>query len=595
MTKKLTLTIALSLLTCLGTKAQSFEGYYSIKNNGNNKYVDVKGRRTVVFTTDGDKDAAAGTVIKLTTKSTDKGIAVAELRAQGCDLPGYANRGMKYVTEMVQIAIDKLHAEGAGTILGEHGFDAIMVKFDASFDKNLYLETAEGGYRIYGKTPDMQPVVDFYNEHQSQVDAKLPMLEQFINDAIQKILEKTGGRGASILVEFKLHDVWTNMQDNTLTEPVDDATKLAFLKEVLANKERVWNFAYETAMIYYKKFKDNPTVKDNLDKLGEYAQYLDKLENVRPDCKYYIVANGEKIDFVSEGNAKITTNDPSTIWSVEERSDFTIIFDNDNVKNGGTEHYTTFYADFAYTLPDDVKAYIVTKVDDNTIGENNGAATLTEIDGTIPAQTPVILVSTSETLEQTLSLAPNDNGKAPTENLLEGNDYLVSTYKIEAASVAGLFDVIKGLIGENAYANNFAKYDHLRYKNAGTVNNKYFFGLYDEDLGKCVYGEDGHCVARGLTMGENGLGFYENWEAKANKAFLVSETYDAILLSLWPDVNKDGTISVADVTALVNIILGYDSTKPYLYDHDAANVNKDMVISVSDVSKLVDIILGNNN
>ena len=58
------------------------------------------------------------------------------------------------------------------------------------------------------------------------------------------------------------------------------------------------------------------------------------------------------------------------------------------------------------------------------------------------------------------------------------------------------------------------------------------------------------------------------------------------------DVNKDGQISIADVTALVNIILGKDNTVPYLYDHDAANVNGDNTVSIADVTALVNIILG---
>lgn len=58
------------------------------------------------------------------------------------------------------------------------------------------------------------------------------------------------------------------------------------------------------------------------------------------------------------------------------------------------------------------------------------------------------------------------------------------------------------------------------------------------------------------------------------------------------DVNKDSQISIADVTALVNIILGKDNTVPYLYDHDAANVNGDNTVSIADVTALVNIILG---
>lgn len=58
------------------------------------------------------------------------------------------------------------------------------------------------------------------------------------------------------------------------------------------------------------------------------------------------------------------------------------------------------------------------------------------------------------------------------------------------------------------------------------------------------------------------------------------------------DVNRDKQISIADVTALVNIILGKDNTMPYLYDHDAADVNGDGNISIADVTALVNIILG---
>lgn len=58
------------------------------------------------------------------------------------------------------------------------------------------------------------------------------------------------------------------------------------------------------------------------------------------------------------------------------------------------------------------------------------------------------------------------------------------------------------------------------------------------------------------------------------------------------DVNGDGTITVADVTALVNIILGKDNVEPYRYKHSAADVNNDGTISIADVTALVNLILG---
>ena len=61
---------------------------------------------------------------------------------------------------------------------------------------------------------------------------------------------------------------------------------------------------------------------------------------------------------------------------------------------------------------------------------------------------------------------------------------------------------------------------------------------------------------------------------------------------LLGDVNNDGSITIADVTALVNIILGKDTTG--LYNHAAADVNRDNSITIADVTALVNIILGKN-
>ena len=62
--------------------------------------------------------------------------------------------------------------------------------------------------------------------------------------------------------------------------------------------------------------------------------------------------------------------------------------------------------------------------------------------------------------------------------------------------------------------------------------------------------------------------------------------------TLVGDVNYDGLISIADVTALVNILLGNDDAEPYKYNHKAANVNGDEDINSEDVTALMGIILG---
>ena len=74
----------------------------------------------------------------------------------------------------------------------------------------------------------------------------------------------------------------------------------------------------------------------------------------------------------------------------------------------------------------------------------------------------------------------------------------------------------------------------------------------------------------------------ENYEG--NTLTLVFSTTDFVL----GDVNNDGLVTIADVTALVNIILG----KTNEYDIEIADVNGDQAVTIADVTALVNIILG---
>ena len=56
------------------------------------------------------------------------------------------------------------------------------------------------------------------------------------------------------------------------------------------------------------------------------------------------------------------------------------------------------------------------------------------------------------------------------------------------------------------------------------------------------------------------------------------------------DVNGDGEITIADVTALVNIVLGKDAEEGY--NHSTADVNQDGEITIADVTALVNRLLG---
>lgn len=57
------------------------------------------------------------------------------------------------------------------------------------------------------------------------------------------------------------------------------------------------------------------------------------------------------------------------------------------------------------------------------------------------------------------------------------------------------------------------------------------------------------------------------------------------------DVNKDGAVNIADVTALIDYLLGSD---PANINLDAADVNGDNTINIADVTALIDLLLSNS-
>ena len=74
----------------------------------------------------------------------------------------------------------------------------------------------------------------------------------------------------------------------------------------------------------------------------------------------------------------------------------------------------------------------------------------------------------------------------------------------------------------------------------------------------------------------------------------ADKTFNVRVGGLLGDVNSDSKVTIADVTALVNIILGKDDGPSPVYDHDAANVNGDNKVTIADVTALVNLILGKN-
>ena len=141
----------------------------------------------------------------------------------------------------------------------------------------------------------------------------------------------------------------------------------------------------------------------------------------------------------------------------------------------------------------------------------------------------------------------------------------------------------------------------LRY--AGTVNNKYFWGISDEDLSEYCTNDNEECLVRSLDVQDGEVAFHDNWTVATNKAFLVSETHDKITLNLRGDINRDGIVSISDVTALIDILLANPASRVYAepceeyprgLDYEEADFNENGEITIGDATELIDYLLANS-
>lgn len=104
--------------------------------------------------------------------------------------------------------------------------------------------------------------------------------------------------------------------------------------------------------------------------------------------------------------------------------------------------------------------------------------------------------------------------------------------------------------------------------------------------GSTISGILNNALNNGTWTGDaNSVVFTFNATQKINTikiTYEVEATEPEVLLG---DVNNDGEVTIADVTALVNILLGKDAYR------DAADVNEDTDVTIADVTALVKMIL----
>ena len=339
-------------------------------------------------------------------------------------------------------------------------------------------------------------------------------------------------------------------------------------------------------MLYLENIEGTTSYKELIP--AEYKLLVDKMKSIRPETKYYIIERGNEPDYISENNVEIINNDPRTLWTLEERTTYTVNFPEANKL--GDEYVTT------------LSAWAVESVNEQ------GIAKLAQVNGPIAAQTPILLKST--TAGDVVLNITTDAGNVPEVNELKGPDYLIEAHQLKSPTIQNLFSIAQGVL-KDAYDEYVAPYEYLMLKNSGTVNNKYMWGLGNDDLIKCFYTDDNGdkvCEVRNLTTEEGKVAFYnypedsENWTIANNKAFLVvgkENPHDVINFSLRGDINRDGQITIADVTALIDILLElpkttymeYTDQYPQTLDYEAADFKVDNEIAIEDVTVLIDYLL----
>ena len=278
--------------------------------------------------------------------------------------------------------------------------------------------------------------------------------------------------------------------------------------------------------------------------------------------------------YLVDDNGKLALNESKSAqnakWYIKPVTYFNV---KPEVEFGG-KYYTTMYVPFAFKLSKNVeKAYAVTAID------TDGSVQIEEVAAngeTVPAGTPVILECTSNVTAD-CQLIPTD---AP---LFTAPDVSI-TADAPSASTATNYTGTNLLKG-NYYCNQDGTMTFSKPSGTGSFNANHYTARTNK------------MYTIGITASEK-LGFVKatGTAMPANKAWIEYDGTAELVLpiennTLKGDVNMDGQVNVADVTTLVDYILGKN---PSPCDGNACDVNEDGNVNVSDVTSLVDIILNKN-
>ncbi len=278
--------------------------------------------------------------------------------------------------------------------------------------------------------------------------------------------------------------------------------------------------------------------------------------------------------YLVDDNGKLAINSSNTAqnakWYIEPVDHFNVAPEVEFAE----KYYTTLYVPFAFELGNNVaKAYTVTAID------TDGSVQIEEVAAngeTVPAGTPVILECTTNVAAD-CQLIPTD---AP---LFTAPDVSVTSAAPTASTATNYTGT--NLLKGNYYCNQDGTMTFSKPSGTGSFNANHYTARTNK------------MYTIGITASEK-LGFVKatGTAMPANKAWIEYDGTAELVLpientTLKGDVNMDGQVNVADVTTLVDYILGKN---PSPCDGNACDVNEDGNVNVSDVTSLVDIILNKN-
>ena len=190
--------------------------------------------------------------------------------------------------------------------------------------------------------------------------------------------------------------------------------------------------------------------------------------------------------------------------------------------------------------------------------------------------------------EMALSTTQNNNNRAANEVTVNEDGTITPGSSIQQITLEGETDAWYFNVGNGYLYASSSSANQLRTETEADENAKATISISDGNVTILFQGTN---TRNDLRFNPNsGNPIFSCYDPKTTKMTLP-QIYRKIASDtpvVEGDVNKDGKLTIADVTALVNIILGHPGED---VDMDAANVNGDDKVTIADVTALVNKIL----